>query len=261
MDINFGDVFEQEKKWKNAQPYHHVVIDNFLPIDIANKVAQEFPDVDSDFWYEYANPLEIKKTCSDWNKFSPSIYQVFTALMNRQVVDVLSFFTGKNLMADSGLHGGGLHCHKAGGKLNTHLDYSIHPKINMQRKVNIIVYVSKDWDPAWDGALGLWNNDDSDGIDKPGNLVQKIECKFNRAVIFDTTMHSWHGLPDPVLCPEGKSRNSLATYYLCDPPQDVDPRGKALYAPSENQKGDSHIEELIRKRANLQTFSEVYKTK
>jgi hypothetical protein len=74
-------------------------------------------------------------------------------------------------------------------------------------------------------------------------------------------MHSWHGLPDPVLCPEGKSRNSLATYYLCDPPQDVDPRGKALYAPSENQKGDSHIEELIRKRANLQTFSEVYKTK
>jgi hypothetical protein len=139
MDINFGDVFEQEKNWKSAKPYSHIVIDNFLPRDIALKVAEEFPDVDSDFWYEYANPLEIKKACSDWNKFSPTIYQVFTSLLSKEVVDVLNFFTGKHLTADYGLHGGGLHCHKAGGKLNTHLDYSIHPKINMQRKVNIIV--------------------------------------------------------------------------------------------------------------------------
>ena len=260
MDINFGDVFEQEKKWKSAEPFSHVVIDNFLPSDIANKVADEFPNVDSDFWYEYANPLEIRKACSDWNKFPSTIYQVFTALMGKEVVDVLNFFTGKTLTADCGLHGGGLHCHKAGGKLNTHLDYSIHPKINKQRKVNIIIYVAKDWDPAWDGALGLWENDDSDGSDKPGKLVQRIDCIFNRAVIFDTTMKSWHGLPDPVLCPAGRSRNSLATYYLCDPPQQVDQRGKALYAPSESQKGDAHIEDLIRKRANLNTFSEVYKS-
>lgn len=260
MKLNFGDVFEQEKLWNSAKPFPHLVIDNFLPLDIANKVADEFPDADSDFWYEYANPLEIKKACSDWNKFPPTIYQVFTTLMGKEVVDTLNYFTNKQLTADCGLHGGGLHCHKAGGKLNTHLDYSIHPKVNMQRKVNIIIYVAKDWDPDWDGALGLWENDNSSGVDQPGKLIQKIDCVFNRAVIFDTTMYSWHGLPDPVLCPPGRSRNSLATYYLCDPPTEVDTRGKALYAPSESQKGDEHIQDLIRKRANLTTFSEVYKT-
>jgi Rps23 Pro-64 3,4-dihydroxylase Tpa1-like proline 4-hydroxylase len=154
-----------------------------------------------------------------------------------------------------------LHCHKAGGKLNTHLDYSLHPKLNLQRKVNIIIYVSKDWNPAWDGALGFWDNDDSDGVDKPGNLIQKVDCVFNRAIIFDTTQKSWHGLPDPVLCPDNISRNSLATYYLCEPPKDVDIRGKARYAPAENQKGDEKITELIAKRASLTDFSKVYKVK
>ena len=60
MDINLKGIIDLEKKWSQAQPFSHVVIDNFLPQDIAEKVAEEFPDANSDFWYEYANPLEIK---------------------------------------------------------------------------------------------------------------------------------------------------------------------------------------------------------
>lgn len=261
MDINLKGIIDLERQWSSAKPFSHIVIDNFLPQDIAEKVAEEFPDADSDFWYEYANPLEIKKACSDWNKFPPSIYQVFNALMSDKIESALSILTKKSVVADSGLHGGGLHCHKAGGKLNTHLDYSMHPKLNLQRKVNIIIYVSKDWDPSWDGALGFWENDSSDGVDKPGKLIRKVDCVFNRAVIFDTTQNSWHGLPDPVLCPDNRSRNSLATYYLCEPPTNVDERAKALYAPAENQKGDEKIAELIKKRASLTDFSKVYKVK
>ena len=70
---------------------------------------------------------------------------------------------------------------------------------------------------------------------------------------------SRHGLPDPVTCPDNVSRNSLAAYYLCDPPKEVDTRGKALYAPNEEQKGDKDILELIEKRANINSFSNVYK--
>ena len=260
MNLNFDSSITNNKiKWQTAKPFNHLIIDNFLPEDLANKVADEFPDADGDFWYEYCNPLEIKKACSDWNKFTPSIYQAFMELFNPNTVEYLNQITGKKLVADIGLHGGGLHCHKSGGKLNTHLDYNIHPKLNLQRKVNIIIYVSKDWDPNWNGALGLWENNPE--TNQPGQLIQKIDCVFNRAVIFDTTQMSWHGLPDPVLCPEGKSRNSLAAYYLSDPPANTDSRAKALYAPTEDQKDNKEILELIQKRANLQSFSEVYKSK
>lgn len=259
MDFNFEDLHSLKEKWKNAKPFNHVVIDNFLPNDIANQVAEEFPHFDSEFWYEYANPLEIKKACSDWNKFSPSIYKVFLNLLNPKIVETLSILTDTQLFPDYGLHGGGLHTHKSGGKLNTHLDYSIHPKANLQRKINIIIYVSKNWNPDWNGSLGLWSHNYE--TNQPLDLVQNIECIFNRAVIFDTTMNSWHGLPNPVKCPENKSRNSLATYYLCEPPAQVDQRAKALYAPSESQKNDSYIADLIKKRASSNQFDQVYRVK
>ena len=259
MDFNFEDLPSLKNKWQNAEPFHHIVIDNFLPLDIADKVAEEFPNFNSDFWYEYENPLEIKKACSDWNKFTPTIYKVFFNLLNSEVSDILSYITDTKLYPDIGLHGGGLHCHKSGGKLNTHLDYSLHPKLNLQRKVNIIVYVAKDWNPDWNGSLGLWDHDYT--TNQPGKLVQSIDCIFNRAVIFDTTMNSWHGLPEPVTCPDGLSRNSLATYYLCEPKSNVDTRGKALYAPSEQQKSDASIYDLIQKRASMNDFSKVYKVK
>lgn len=257
MKLNFGDLQTLKESWQNAKPYPHVVIDNFLPEDFAKAISQEFPSADSDFWYDYSSPLEIKKACSDWNRFPSSIYNAFLALLSPEVTEVLSYITDRQLTADIGLHGGGLHLHKAGGKLNTHLDYSIHPKTKLQRKVNIIVYVAEGWDPTWDGALGLWDHNSE--TNQPGNLVQKIDCLFNRAVIFDTTMDSWHGLPDPVLCPEDKSRNSLAAYFLCDPPAVVDERVKALYAPSESQKGDEAIYDLIKKRSSAEQFKEAYK--
>ena len=90
MNLNFNKtIFELKKQWEESEPFHHIVIDNFLPEDIANQVAEEFPDADSDFWYEYSNPLEIKKACSDWNKFSPTIYSVFMELFSKYLTEKL----------------------------------------------------------------------------------------------------------------------------------------------------------------------------
>ena len=86
-----------------------------MPEDIAEEVAKQFPQADSDFWYEYSNPLEIKKACSNWNEFPSDIYKVFIELFSQKVVDYLSSLTDKKLIGDIGLNGGGLHCHKPGG--------------------------------------------------------------------------------------------------------------------------------------------------
>lgn len=254
--FNFEQLSVIKQQWKKAEPFPHVVIDNFIDQDLACKIADEFPSFDDNFWYNYDNPLEIKKACSDWNKFPENIYKVFFNLLSNDVVSKLSYLTDTKLFADYGLHGGGLHCHKAGGKLNQHLDYSIHPKVNLQRKVNVIIYMSKNWEPEWNGALGLWRHNSKTNL--PGQLVHKIDCLFNRAVIFDTTMNSWHGLPDPVTCPENKSRNSLATYYLCEPQMNAPERSKVLYAPTDEQKSDEKIMNLIKLRSDSNKYHEAY---
>ncbi len=83
--------------------------------------------------------------------------------------------------------------------------------------------------------------------------------KFNRAVFFDTTMNSWHGLCEEISCPKNEYRKSIALYYLTPPPANANKRGKALFHPTQDQLGDRSIEELINTRANTKTASTVYK--
>lgn len=162
------------------------------------------------------------------------------------------------LFPDPGLNGGGWHIHACGGKLNPHLDYSMHPKLPYQRKVNLLCYLNKNWQSEWGGHLGLYEHLEND-TPSPGKLVKKIMPKFNRAVFFDTTMNSWHGLCESIRCPQDQYRKSLALYYLTTPPPNVDIRGKALFHPTAQQQGDPLIEALIKTRANTSTAAQVYR--
>lgn len=248
--INKNEIISAFNNWPDAEPYDHVVIDNFFRPEIAQGLAEEFPNSDSDtFNGNYNNALEIKRTCNTWDRFGPLTYQVIHFLNSPAWVDFLSFQTNCSVLyADPGLHGGGLHIHPPGGKLNVHKDYSLHPKLGLQRKYNLLVYLNPDYTASWGGELGLWSNDH----DRPGTLVKTIEPVFNRAVIFDTTQDSWHGLEIPNRFPAGQDRKSLALYYLTDPPADVDPRSRALFAPSADQQDDPEVLELIRRRSQVQ---------
>lgn len=148
--------------------------------------------------------------------------------------------------------------HGPGGNLNPHFDYSIHPKVGLQRKVNVIIYLSSALKEEHGGHLGLWSHDAAN--DAPGDLIKVIQPKFNRAVIFDTTQNSWHGMCCPLTQPEGIFRKSLAVYYLTDPAAGVDRRQRALFAAREEQRGDKSIEELILRRADINSSSSVYRT-
>ena len=254
--INLNNVTDSFNSFKNGTPFDHCVIDNFFKEDVASKLADEIPHFDSDLWHEYNNSLEIKKSCNDWNKFPPSTYMAFSFLNSDFFINYLKGVTGINsLLADSGLNGGGWHIHSNGGKLNPHLDYSLHPKVKFQRKLNIIIYLQKGWEATWGGHLGLYKNEGG----KVKDLKLEIEPKFNRAVVFDTTQDSWHGLSREVVTPHGVCRKSMAVYYLTPPSKDVDPRGKALFAPTEDQVGDDSVVELIKKRGSTQSASDAYK--
>lgn len=247
--INWMEVKQQ---YQNSLPFNHVIIDNFFLPQVAEQLAKEFPSYNNPGLGFYNNAIENKKVLNKWDKFPKLTYQVFTYLGRSEFVsNMRNLIDESALWMDVGLNGGGWHMHGRGGKNNVHLDYSIHPKLGEQRKLNIIIYMTPDWKPEWEGGLEIWSHDPDTYA--PKDLVKTVENKFNRAVIFDTTQNSWHGLPKELKCPEGVVRQSLAAYYVRPAAKDADPRGKALFAPTAEQKGNPEIEQLIRERSSVAT--------
>lgn len=230
-----------------TEPYTHHIIDNFLDENHAIELSNEFMDYNSPNWFVYDNPLEIKKACNNFYFFPPKTYQFFQFLNSPQFLNKLIEITGiKDLQPDVGLHGAGWHIQGQGSKLNVHLDYSIHPKLKLQRKLNLIYYLTPDWNNNWGGNLELWSHDES--TNQPKKLVTTVQNKFNRVVLFDTTQNSWHGFSKPMTCPDNIYRKSIAMYYLVTPDEGASDRARALYAPSEEQKDDVNILNLIKQR-------------
>lgn len=245
----------------DQNPFGHLVIDNFLPSEVIQamlKSLNDFVEKSRSDWRIYENPLERKALLNDYSKFPNEVYSYFLALGSPAVTVRMAAISGiDNLVPDSGLHGGGVHLHTRGGKLNVHQDYSLHPRTGLQRRLNIILYLNPEWDPSWGGGLGLYSEDVT--LEQPDELVKEISCLFNRAVIFDTAPGSWHGLPDPILCPEDRMRLSLAYYYTRTPVPNAPKRGAVRFAPTKEQQGDKEIADLIIKRSNPQTAHEVYR--
>ena len=228
-------------------PFDYLIVDNFLDEETLKQVTSEFPSYDSEIWNcAYNNHIEKKKACNDWNKFTPNIYQLLYKMSSDKFTkEVETLFGASNLIPDHGLHGGGLHIHKRGDKLNVHLDYSTHPKLKLKRVLNAILYLTPDWDKSWGGGLQLWSHD---GINnKPKELITTVENKYNRLVVFDVSGYSWHGFAEPINCPENVNRQSAAVYFLKDE-KDMSDRPRALFAPSKDQENDTEVLDLIQKR-------------
>jgi hypothetical protein len=201
------DVSALNTLFLNAKPFEHVVIDNFLETSYAEKISEIFPVVNSD-WHEYKNPIEVKYTYDNINELDKDTKDFFYYLSTPELTNIMRDITSiRNLEYDEYLHGAGLHKHPRYGRLNIHLDYEKHPISGKERRLNVILFMSKDWDPLWNGANELWDKDVT-------KCITKTHVKFNRAIIFKTNDISWHGLPDKIMCPDDVFRNSLAYYYV-----------------------------------------------
>ena len=247
------DKYKISETYDEGYPFKHVVIDDFFLPEVADKLSEEFPDYNDTSLNNLNNPLENKKSNNHWDRFPSCTYRAFMELGKEKFLDFMKVLSDSNdLVLDYGLNGGGWHMHGRGGNNNVHLDYNLHPKMCMQRKLNIIVYLSKDWKKEWGGGLELWSHNAT--INKPLRCEKTVDIVFNRAIIFDTTQNSWHGLPTPIECPEGVIRKSIAAYYLHPAPAVTEKRMRAYFAPRENQKNDPAIEELIKNRATVGYF-------
>jgi hypothetical protein len=207
-----GKIFEDAAlTYQQAHPYPFGVFDNFLETAAANAAMNAFPGVKDDGWIHYVHVNEKKHGLNKMDLIPPDIQEVIKALNSDKFVAALSLLTGiHGLKPDPSLEGGGLHQSKRGGFLNIHADFTVHPhKRNWRRRVNVLVYLNKDWLPEYHGELELWTRDMK-------ACARKVLPVFNRCAIFNTDADSFHGLPEPIQCPEDMTRKSIALYYFTE---------------------------------------------
>lgn len=200
---------EFKSTYTTASPYPHIVLENFLPDNIINACYTDFNTLsETNGWINYVHFNERKKGLNKTEAIPLNLRNAIQYLNSPEFVKFLSELTGiPGLIADDQLEGGGLHQSTRGGFLNIHADFTAHPHHqNWSRRVNILIYLNKDWDENWGGHLELWDREMK-------ACVEKIAPLFNRCVIFNTDADSYHGHPEPMTCPEGKFRRSIALYY------------------------------------------------
>jgi Rps23 Pro-64 3,4-dihydroxylase Tpa1-like proline 4-hydroxylase len=123
-----------------------------------------------------------------------------------------------DLIVDAQLLGGGVHLVKPGGVLRVHADFRRHLSYNLERRLNLLLYMNPDWREEYGGHLELWDREMK-------TCVERVLPIANRCVVFNTTDDSYHGHPRPLACPEGMLRCSIALYYYtADRPNQVDGR-------------------------------------
>ena len=208
--INDENKLEEMKNlFVNAEPYEHIIINNFLSEEYAELVFENYPkDITNEDWNEYNNPIEYKFTNDKISKMPIVIKKIFCLLSCKEIIEKFTKISGiENIEYDPYLHGAGLHVHTRGGKLDIHLDYEKHPYLNKERRLNIILYMNKDWKEEWKGETQLWNKDMT-------QCVVKSRVVFNSAIIFKTNETSWHGLPEEIDCPQDVFRKTIAYYYI-----------------------------------------------
>ena len=196
------------KQYAGSKPLPHILIRGFLHADIANTIAEDFPSAQSQAWIQYKHPNERKLGLTRREVFPRALGEIVDELNSSKFVSWLSQLTGiPELVADPSLEGGGLHQSTRGGFLNLHTDFSHHHyHKSWKRRINLILYLNPGWQAGWGGDIEFWDA----GMQR---CLVKYPPMLNHALIFNTDERYFHGFPEPVKCPEGQSRKSLALYY------------------------------------------------
>jgi len=260
-------------RYIQGTPFPHIVIERLFNSSLLSEVSEEFPDLSNGKPFKKKINYQVGKfyTGNETN-FGFKTLRLFHYLNSQPWLDFLQTISGieEKLFGDPYYWGGGLHQTKNGGWLKIHSDFKKHPDSNLDRRINVIIFLNKEWEKSFGGSLELWDK-------KMKKCVQSIPPIFNNTVIFNTTDYSNHGYPDPIHCPENISRKSIALYYYTNgrPENEINYKvrqkdDKTYWKPRKNNKLDNVdfnqkfslynlIVELIRKVTHQMIFRVLFR--
>jgi hypothetical protein len=197
-------------KYAAAHPFPYIYFDNFLPTAPLEAALEAFPEPKALAWNEFSNPNEKKLAFDKVEKLPAPIRDILYFLNSRPIID-----------------------------------FNKHVQMKLDRRINLLVYLNKNWEESYGGHFELWDKD-------MNGCEAKILPVFNRCAIFSTTETSYHGHPTPLSCPPDRKRKSIATYYYSNGRPDegsgaehstvfkTRPGNKAVIEDTNNGKGLLH---------------------
>ena len=193
--------------YQAALPFPHIVIDDLFAPALLDAVLEDFPRPDDIPWQRFDSPTEKKLGWVHSAPLGRNLRDFLTAMSSPPVLRFLEELTGiEGLIPDPYFGGAGPHQIVRGGFLKVHTDFNWHPVLKLDRRLNVLVYLNKEWREEYGGHLELWDREVT-------RCVQRVLPVFNRTVVFSTTDFSFHGHPQPLACPEGTTRKSVSFYY------------------------------------------------
>jgi Rps23 Pro-64 3,4-dihydroxylase Tpa1-like proline 4-hydroxylase len=201
-------------QYRDASPFPHIVIDDFIDPEVLHAVLADFPSSDNKQFFD-RDQERFKFQYQPHESPAGLVRNLFAELNSRAFLTFLEEMTGiEGLISDPYFEGGGLHETKRGGHLGVHADFNVHGRLKVERKLNLLIYLNENWRDDYGGQLELWDR-------QMKECVIRVKPVFGRAVIFNTALDSFHGHPDPLTCPPERSRRSIATYYYQAPEEGV----------------------------------------
>ena len=192
--------------YRSKQPYPYGCFDNFMPPEILDRVREELrvlPAAESFF----NRPQEKLKAAYMPERLGPYTRALFHSLNSKAFLAFLEELTGiDGLIPDPYYAGGGIHVVSNGGHLDIHADFNRQGKLNLERRLNVLIYLNRDWKEEYGGSFEVWNDDMT-------AKVAGFVPLFNRMCCFNTGSNTWHGNPEPVNHPDKEPRMSIALYY------------------------------------------------
>ena len=202
--IAFGE--GQRQRYANNVPFPHIAIDNLFPEALLEDVLKDVQSLEHPIAKNFYGSVK-KYATPDPQAMGPTARRFLLDLCSARFCQFLEALTGiEGVIPDPHFEGGGVHEISRGGFLKMHTDFNWNKKLKLDRRLNMLIYLNQDWQESWGGHLELWDSEMQ-------SQFIKIPPAFNKTVIFSTTDHSYHGHPNPLECPEGVNRRSLALYY------------------------------------------------
>lgn len=212
----FGDdrfpklAVKHREAFRQAKPFQHAVIDNFLPDEVAQRIFENYPKVDADITH-HDNENTSRKLQQNVANMHPYVRAFAAALSSREFLLFLETLTGiECLIPDPYLFGGGAMISETGDFLNIHQDFNWHFQLQLHRRVNALLYLTPDWKSEYGGDLELWDDE---------KCVQRVVPQFNRLVVFATPGAN-HGQPEKLNAPAEVKRRVFSSFYYTSRPSD-----------------------------------------